>query len=475
MCAWRPQTFTVDCTCTRKVPQFVAIMTPDGLTETIEVEDNGDLTYTVNYTPSMEGLHSLMIKYAEDDSFCSPFHFHVLPVPNSDDKHCGGKGSRNGTPVFGLGLEAQVCVNTPQTFTINGSSTGEPPETVAVVTPDGENVMERMYYVVFTTEFDSLFPFAGKIKLLNAKDNGDGTYLVSYSSSAEGSHSIMVKYTSDDSFRRFHAIPSHSGSSEELSSQEGSVHAKAPQIFANGCSVAQETVTTVKANAPNRSIRLAGVMDNEDRTCAPNMEGCNSVMDKYSSEETLRSLSEFPEDLTDEHTEPKICAPIPQSFKINCSKSGKPPECALMITPNGKTELTEVKENADGTYSVKYSPTIEGLHSLMVKYADDESYCNPLRFHVLPHSAMKDQHVTNTTEVCGGQLKEDVCAQIPQTFTTCCNTSEAPEIDLMKADGSTKLVEVLSNENKISAAKHTPSTEGSHSSAVRNPSEEDFQ
>jgi len=41
----------------------------------------------------------------------------------------------------------------------------------------------------------------------------------------------------------------------------------------------------------------------------------------------------------------------------------------------GKTELTEVKENPDGTYSVKYSPTIEGLHSLMVKYADDDSYC----------------------------------------------------------------------------------------------------
>ncbi|KTG26106.1 hypothetical protein cypCar_00039678 [Cyprinus carpio] len=373
-----------------------------------------------------------MVKYAEDDSFCSPFHFHVLPVPNSDDKHCGGKGSRNGTAVLGLGLEAQVCVNTPQTFAINGSSTGEPPETVAVVTPDG------------------------KIKLLKAKDNGDGTYLVSYSSSAEGSHSIMVKYTSDDSFRsllRFHAIPSHSGSSvkdvlnkEELSSQVGSVHAKAPQIFANGCSVAPETVTTVKANTPNRSIKLAGVMDNEDRTCAPNMEGCNSVMDKYSSEESLRSPSEFPEDLTVGHTEPKICAQIPQSFKINCSKSGMPPECVLMITPNGEDQLL-LKDESDF----------------------------PLRFHVLPHSAMKDQHVTNATEVCGGQLKEDVCAQTPQTFTTCSNTSEAPEIDLKKADGSTKLVKVLNNENKISAAKHSPSAEGSHSSAVRNPSEEDFQ
>lgn len=78
----------------------------------------------------------------------SPFKFHVLPVPDrhSDDKH--RQGSRNGTPVFGLDLEAQVCVNTPQTFTIDASSTGEPPETVAVVTPDGENVMKRMYCLV---------------------------------------------------------------------------------------------------------------------------------------------------------------------------------------------------------------------------------------------------------------------------------------------------------------------------------------
>ncbi|XP_043080224.1 filamin-A [Puntigrus tetrazona] len=456
MCSWHPQTFTVDCTYTRKVPQLVTVMTPDGLTETIEVEDNGDWTYTVNYAPSMEGLHSLMVKYAEDDSFCSPLNFYVLPVPNADDKHCGDKSSSNGSPDFGLGLEKEVCVNTPQTFTINGSSTGEPPETVAVVTPDG------------------------KIKLLNAEDNGDGTYLVSYSSSSEGSHSIMVKYTSDDSFRsllRFHAVPSHSGSSdedvsneEELLSQEGSVHAKAPQIFANGCRVAPENVTIMKDNAQNCSTELADVMDNKDQTRAPNMEGCNSVMDKYSNEETIRSISEFPEDLT----EPKICAQIPQSFKINSSKSGKPPECVLMITPNGEAELTEVEENADGTYAVKYSPTTEGLHSLVVKYADDESYCNPLRFHVLPHSSMKDQHVTSATEVCGGQLKEDVCAQVPQTFTTCCSASEALDTDLMKADGSTN-PEMLSNEIKIGAVKHPPTAEGSRSSAIRNASEEDFQ
>ncbi|XP_056102361.1 filamin-A isoform X3 [Rhinichthys klamathensis goyatoka] len=448
MCAWHPQTFTVDSTSTKKVPQLVAIMTPDGLTEVFEVRDNGDWTYTVNYTPSMEGLHSLMVKYTKDASFGSPFKFRVLPMPDSKYKHHGGQGLRNGTPVFGLDLDAQVCVNTPQTFTIDGSCTGEPPETVAVVTPDG------------------------KIMLLSAKDNGDGTYLVAYSPSVEGSHSIMVKYTNDDSFRSLHRF--YSGrrdedvlNKEEPSSQEGRVNTTAPQTSANCYSVAPETVTMVKAN---------DVMGNRDRTCemacAPNLK--NSVVHKYTSEETFRSLSEFQTDLTVENTGPKICAQIPQSFKINCSKSGKPPECVLMITPIGKTELTEVKENPDGTYSVKYSPTIEGLHSLIVKYADDDSYCNPLRFHVLPHSASDDEHGINT-EVCSKQLKEDVCAQIPQTFTACCNTDEAPETDMLKADGTRDLVEVLNNENRAYAATHTPSTEDSHSSAARNPSEEDFQ
>ncbi|XP_048033232.1 filamin-B isoform X2 [Megalobrama amblycephala] len=458
MCAQHPQTFTVDSTSTKKVPEFVAIMTPDGLTEICEVRDNGDWTYTVNYTPSMEGLHSLMVKYTEDASFCSPFKFRVLPMPDSDYKHHGGQGLRNGTPAFGLDLEAQLCVNTPQTFTIDGSSTGEPPETVAVVTPDG------------------------KIMLLSAKDNGDGTYLVAYSPSVEGSHSIMVRYTNDDdSFRspiRFHAIPSHAGrrdedvlNKKEHSSQEGSVdiNAKAPQTSANSYSVAPETDTIVKANG---SFKLStDVMGNRDRTCkmtcTPNME--NSVMDKY------RSLSEFQADLNVENTEPKICTQIPQSFRINCSKSGKPPECALVITPNGKAELTEVKENPDGSYSVKYSPTIEGLHSLMVKYADDDSYCNPLRFHVLPHSASDDEHGINTTEVCSRQLKEDVCAQIPETFTACCNTNEAPETDMSKPDGTRDVVGVLNNENRTNGATHTPSVEDSPSSADRNPSEEDFQ
>lgn len=43
----------------------------------------------------------------------------------------------------------------------------------------------------------------GLIELLAAKDNGDGTYTVNYSPSAEGSHSFMVKYGDNTTYSRF--------------------------------------------------------------------------------------------------------------------------------------------------------------------------------------------------------------------------------------------------------------------------------
>jgi len=67
-------------------------------------------------------------------------------------------------------------------------------------------------------------------------------------------------------------------------------------------------------------------------------------------------------------------------------------------------------------------------------------FFSPLRFHVLPHSPSDEEHGINTTEVCSRQLKEDVRAQIPQTFTACCNTDEAPETDLVKADGEDLII-----------------------------------
>lgn len=41
----------------------------------------------------------------------------------------------------------------------------------------------------------------------------------------------------------------------------------------------------------------------------------------------------------------------------------------------GMTELVEVNSDSNETYTVRYFPTNAGPHSLMVRYAGDDSYC----------------------------------------------------------------------------------------------------
>ena len=61
--------------------------------------------------------------------YCSPFQFQVLPSDPSRK-----------LSVSVPGLESGVCAQIPQTFTID-SRNGEVPESVAVRTPSGKDVM----------------------------------------------------------------------------------------------------------------------------------------------------------------------------------------------------------------------------------------------------------------------------------------------------------------------------------------------
>ncbi|TRZ01404.1 hypothetical protein DNTS_018426 [Danionella cerebrum] len=408
MCPPLPQTFILDCSATGKVPQFVSMTTPNGLSEIIEVRHDGDGTYSINYTPSEEGPYSFMVKYTDDDSFCSPFKFQVLQ--SSDYKVPESPDSRNGVHASGSVLE-EVCVNTPQSFTIEGNSSGEVPETVAVVTPDG------------------------KIKLLGLEDNGDGSYRVAYSPNVEGPHALMVKYSNEDSFRsplRFHArTPSTEDfqNKEESSPCAGNDLAKSQRPFAKRRNVPPNIAAMAKTKGLTK---LADAKDNRDGTMekvyASNRKRSSSTMDNDSQQEPFGRLSGLQAEVRP-NSEPTVCSQSPQSFTISCNESGKPPECVLMITPAGETELAEVTENADGTYSVKYSPTNQGLHSLMVKYADDESFYNPVRFHVLPQSSGDDEEAKTTNMFCRKQEGEVYSLGAPQTRTTSSKFNESSEID----------------------------------------------
>lgn len=51
----------------------------------------------------------------------------------------------------------------------------------------------------------------------------------------------------------------------------------------------------------------------------------------------------------------------------------------LLLLFAGIAEPVEVTDNGDGTHTVAYTPSVEGLYSVAVKYADEEV---PRRYHV---------------------------------------------------------------------------------------------
>lgn len=77
-----------------------------------------------------------------------------------------------------------------------------------------------------------------------------------------------------------------------------------------------------------------------------------------------------------------VRANIPQSFTVDCRKAGVAPLAVAVTAPKGAAVPVEVTNNGDGTHMVSYTPTVEGPHSVAVKYAEEDI---PRRYRAVLH------------------------------------------------------------------------------------------
>uniref|UniRef100_W5L2J5 Filamin B, beta (actin binding protein 278) n=1 Tax=Astyanax mexicanus TaxID=7994 RepID=W5L2J5_ASTMX len=318
ICTQSPQTFIIDCRTTGKVPQSVAVVTPQ-VTELLEVKSNGDGTYAVSYSPASAGPHSLMVRYAEDDSYC-PFKFQVLPTNDASEQEMGRKVDVSGQEMTRQGIRAGV----PQTF-INGcSDDGEAPKMVPTSKSD-------------------------KTELVEVKDNGDGTYTVNYCPSMEGPHSLIVKHAEEESF---------------------SICTKTPQTFTFDSSSTGEAPEMVAVMKPD-TVELVDISDNGDGTYSvdysPCAEGSYQLMVKYNDEDSFKVLGR---ELTLMNSTNEAGLMV---FDMVLQSSLCEGEITEVIMPSGMTTLLDVTENGDGTMRLKFDPTEEGLHQILIKSSAAEA------------------------------------------------------------------------------------------------------
>uniref|UniRef100_A0AAR2KRQ0 Calponin-homology (CH) domain-containing protein n=1 Tax=Pygocentrus nattereri TaxID=42514 RepID=A0AAR2KRQ0_PYGNA len=251
-------------------------VTIDGPSESkVSCKDNEDGSYTMEYIPSAAGQYDINITYGEKSIPGSPFKVTVKDVSATSAEIAGPR----------------ICAQSSQNFTFDSKKTGNIPETVTVISPQGGSPTSLgLLFSVFLKNFVEVW----------TADNGDGTCTVSYSPSVEGPHSLMVKYGDDTAFSspfKFQVLPKHDGS------------------FAQDC------------------------RSKKDKH-GPGLEG-------------------------------KYCAKTPQNFTIGCSSAGAAPETVVIVNP----DLLKVLDNADGTYHVTYTPSEEGAHSLVVRHAGEEAFC----------------------------------------------------------------------------------------------------
>uniref|UniRef100_A0A671S761 Filamin-C-like n=1 Tax=Sinocyclocheilus anshuiensis TaxID=1608454 RepID=A0A671S761_9TELE len=450
-----PQTFTVDCSKAGLAPLEVLLYGPTGesrlekhtefgqkincvvflgVTEPVNITDNGDGTHTVIYTPTKDGPYTVCVKYADQEVPRSPFKIKVLPAHDASKVRASGPGlNASGVPA-----------SLPVEFTIDARDAGEGLLTVQILDPEG------------------------KPKKANIRDNRDGTYTVSYVPDMTGRYTITIKYGGDEipySPYRIHALPS-GDASKCLVTGSG----LGPTI-----QIGEETVITVDAKAagkgkvnckvstPDGAELDVDVVENADGTfdiyyTAPE-PGKYVITIRFGGEHIPNSP--FHVVATEELvTAVDAMEPMLRPFNLVIPFTVQKGEITGEVhMPSGKTACPHITDNKDGTVTVKYSPTEKGLHEMDIKYDGNHIPGSPLQFYV---DAINSGHVN----AYGPGLSHGMVNK-PATFTIV--TKDAGEGGLSLAVEGPSKAEISCKDNKdgTCTVSYLPTAPGDYNIIVK--------
>ncbi|XP_072567273.1 filamin-C-like [Paramormyrops kingsleyae] len=360
-----PQTFTVDTSKAGVAPLQVQLVGPTGTMEPVSINNNGDGTHTVRYTPAHDGPYTASVKYAEQQVPRSPFQVKVLPT------HDASKVQASGPGLDSSGVPASL----PVEFTIDARHAGEGLLTVHIVDPEG------------------------KPTKANIRNNRDGTYTVSYVPAMTGPYTITIKYGGDEiPYSPYHinAVPTGDASKcvvrvsiggHGLGTGLGStIVLRDETVITVDAKAAGKGKVTCKLSAPDGSELDMDVVENSDGTfdiyyTAPE-PGKYVITIRFGGQ--LIPNSPFNVVATDKpitpvgSMEPRL-RPFNLVIPFTVQKGEVTGEVRM---PSGKTATPHIIDNKDGTLTVRYSPTEKGLHEMDLKYDGNHIPGSPLQFYV---------------------------------------------------------------------------------------------
>uniref|UniRef100_A0A672YRV6 Filamin B n=1 Tax=Sphaeramia orbicularis TaxID=375764 RepID=A0A672YRV6_9TELE len=415
--------------------------------EATEVVDNKDGTYTVTYIPLTAGMYTLMLKYG--GKAIPGFPAKVLVDPAVDTSK---------VRAFGPGVEGQAVYREATTaFTVDARP---------LTRRGGDHV---------TAEVKNS---SGVLTDCVVTDNTDGTYGVEYTPYENGVHIVQVLY--DDT-----PIPK---SPFRVSVSEGCDPSK---VVATGPGLQQ--ALTEQPNNFNIITRGAGIgglgitvegpseskmscKDNKDGSCSveyiPFTPGLYDVNITYGGGHIPGSPFKVPVKDVVDPSKVKVSGPgvgsgvranIPQSFTVDCRKAGEAPLGITIMAPKGIAEPVEVMDNRDGTHTVSYTPTVEGLYSMALNYGDEDIPHSPFKVRVLP------THDASKVRVSGPGLTSGIPASFPVEFNIDAKDAGQGQLSVLitDQDGKPKQPSIHDNGDGTYSVSYTPDRTGRYTIVIK--------
>ncbi|KAK5933446.1 hypothetical protein CgunFtcFv8_013926 [Champsocephalus gunnari] len=298
------------------------------------ITDREDGTYSVEYTPFENGVHSVQVFY--DDT----------PVPKSPFRVMVGEGCDPRRVVAtGPGLQ-QALTDKTNNFNIITRGAGIGGLGITVEGPSESK--------------------------MSCKDNKDGSCSVEYVPYTPGLYDVNITYGGEHIPGSPFKVPVKDvvDSSKVKVSGPGvgsGVRANIPQSFTVDCRKAGVAPLAVAVSAPKGLAEPVEVTDNGDGThlvsYTPSVEGPYSVAVKYAEEDIPRS---------------------PFKFRVlpthDASKDAGQSQLSVLITDqDGKPRQPTIHDNGDGTYQVSYIPHRAGRYTIVIKYGGDDIPASPYR------------------------------------------------------------------------------------------------
>ncbi|KAF7207732.1 filamin-B isoform X1 [Nothobranchius furzeri] len=396
-----------------------------GVKAKTEVVDNKDGTYTGTYVPLTSGMYTLMLKYGGKAVPGFPAKVTVDPAVDTSK-----------VKVFGPGVEGQAIFREATTeFSVDARP---------LTRRGGDHIKAEVKNP------------SGTLTNCEVIDNADGTYSVEYTPFENGLHRVNVLYDDTpvpkspfrvsvcDGCDPSRVVAAGPGLQQALTDQPNNF-----SITTRGAGIGGLGITV---EGPSESKMTC--KDNNDGSCSveyvPFMPGLYDVNITYGGEHIPGSPFKVPVKDVVDSSKVKVSGPgvgsgvranIPQSFTVDCRKAGEAPLAVVITAPKGVPEPVEVTDNGDGTHTVSYTPSTEGLYFVSVKYADEDVPHSPFKFRVLP------THDASKVRASGMGLTNGVPASFPVEFDIDARDAGQGQLSVQITDQDGKLKQPSIHDN----------------------------